>query len=77
MSETKVMSFEEFRAAVDAPFGEVIRQQRAFLRNDAAAGAILQPGAVPLRGWIEWPDASVSLRGWPVWESNAPPSSAG
>jgi hypothetical protein len=56
MSEsTKLMSFEEFRAAEAQPFGEAVRQQREFFRDAAAADAVLQPGAIRLAGWAEWP----------------------
>lgn len=56
---TTVMSFEEFRAAEAQPFGEAVRQQRAFFRDAAAAEEILRPGAIPLGGWIEWPQEHV------------------
>ena len=57
MSETtKLMNFEEFRAAASEPFGEAIRQQREFFRDAAAADQIQKPGAIPLSGWAKWPD---------------------
>lgn len=55
MSEsTKLMSFEEFRAAGGGTFTGVVQQQQAFFRDEAAANAMLEPGAVPLAGWAVW-----------------------
>ena len=50
----RLMSFEEFR--VSESTAEVLRQQRERFRDGAAAEALLQPDALPLRGWPEWPD---------------------
>lgn len=61
MSETaKLMNFDEFRASCAAgeeanSFLEAVRQQRDYLRDTAAAEAILKPGAIRVLGWIEWP----------------------
>lgn len=59
VESTTVMSFEEFRAAEAQPFGEAVRQQRAFFRDAAAADEMLRPGAIPLAGWAEWPQEHV------------------
>ena len=50
------MDFEEFRES--EPMGEVVRQQREHFRNFGAVEALLQPGALSVRGWIEWPDGA-------------------
>ena len=73
MSEsTKVLSFEAFRAAANAPFAEVVRQQREFFRDGSAAQALLAPKGSGLGGWAEWPD-SVSLADWTIWaDAHAP-----
>lgn len=57
MSETtKLMNFEEFRAAASEPFGEAVRQQREFFRDDDAAGKLLQPNAISMGTWRQWDD---------------------
>ena len=62
MSEiAKLMSFEEFRVSCDSPaandaFMDAVLQQREFFRDRAAAEKLLRPGALPMKGWIEWPD---------------------
>ena len=64
MSETaKLMNFDEFRASCDAavgatPFVEAVRQQRDYLRDTAAAEAVLRPGTISARGWPEWPSVA-------------------
>jgi hypothetical protein len=50
----RMMSFEEFR--VSEPTAEVLRQQEEHFREPAAAEALLQPGALPVQGWPEWPE---------------------
>jgi len=50
----RMMSFEEFRASKST--SEVLRQQDEHFRDPAAAEALLQPGALPLKGWPEWPE---------------------
>jgi len=63
MSElTRVLSFEEFRAAEAQPFGEAVRQQRAFFRDAAVAAEMLRPGTIPLAGWAEWPQENDLVR---------------
>ena len=64
MSETaKLMNFDEFRTSCDArddvkPFVEAVRQQRDYLRDTAAAEAVLKPGAISALGWPEWPSVA-------------------
>ena len=55
-NDQRLMDFEEFRES--EPMGEVVRQQREHFRNFGAVEALLQPGALSVRGWIEWPDGS-------------------
>lgn len=61
MAKTKLMTFDEFHASWDAaeeqPQSDTLHQQREFLRDAGSADAILQPGALPTRGWPEWPSA--------------------
>lgn len=56
----RLMSFVEFRAS-EAEMGELVRQQREHFRDDSAAEALLQPGALALRGWPEWPDNTAKV----------------
>ncbi len=64
MSENaKLMNFDEFRASCATGEGansflEAVRQQRDYLRDTAAAEAILRPGAIRVLGWIQWPDSA-------------------
>lgn len=56
MSETtKLMSFQEFRAAT-GEHAEAVRQQQEFFRDDAAADEIRRPGAISMSGWVKWAD---------------------
>ena len=55
MSETtKLMNFEEFRAAEDVPFGEARRQHAEFFRNAAAADEVLDAGGITMAQWTNW-----------------------
>ena len=69
MSETaKLMNFDEFRASCDGgveekPFVEAVRQQRDYLRDTAAAEAVLRPGAMGAMGWVVWEDNAAPVAG--------------
>ena len=68
MSEIVMMNFDEFRASCDAgveakPVVEAARQQREFLRNPAAAEAVLKPGALGAMGWVVWEDNAATAAG--------------
>ena len=55
MSEIgKLMNFEEFRASSDP-----VLQQREHFRDADAAEEILQPGALQMPGWVQWPDDGI------------------
>jgi hypothetical protein len=59
MSEIVMMNFDEFRASCETgvevkPVVEAARQQREFLRDPAAAEAVLKPGAIGAKGWAVW-----------------------
>ncbi|HVR37957.1 MAG TPA: hypothetical protein VMU84_02605 [Thermoanaerobaculia bacterium] len=55
MVETaRLMSFEEFRAA--QPMAEVVRQQRAFFRDAAAAEQALRLALLSVLVWVMWKD---------------------
>lgn len=62
MSENaKLMNFDEFRAACDAPAGgvsliEAARQQLDHFRDRATAEALLRPGAISVLAWVMWKD---------------------
>lgn len=57
-NDRRLMSFQEFRASIeeDQPLTEAIRQQREHFRDRAAAEALLEPGALRLKGWPVWDD---------------------
>ena len=48
----RLMSFVEFRTSEP----EVARQQREHFNDESAVEALLQPGAIALRGWPVWED---------------------
>jgi hypothetical protein len=54
----KVMTFEEFRAASVAaepiPIAEVVRQQRTFFRDPAAAEQAVRLALLSVLQWISW-----------------------
>lgn len=52
----RLMDFEEFRES--EPMGEVVRQQRKHFSDIGAVDALFRPGALSVRGWIEWPDGT-------------------
>lgn len=57
-STANVMTFEEFRAASMAaepsPIAEVVRQQRAFFRDPAAAEQAVRLTLLSVLQWIAW-----------------------
>ena len=54
MSETtRLMSFEEFRAA-GGEHAEAVRQQQEFFRDDAAADEIRRQGGISMATWPNW-----------------------
>jgi hypothetical protein len=53
----RLMSFVEFRTAEP----EMVREQREHFRSTAAAEALLQPGALAMRGWPKWEDPATEV----------------
>lgn len=59
--KTRLLTFEEFRAASNTPLAEAVRQARAYSRSRARAEKVLRSAETLSLGWAEWPDGVAKI----------------